>query len=382
MDHNTERMERHLQRIVPPEYESGPHRQQLRRWILTEMGRRQTMSMQARTWKTAAVVAALVCTGAAATAVVGVKIRHYYFEGRGTDGSYHFRTEPEVIYQKTYQDANGIQKGYAVGSMGGTVVSVPDPDQTIDVEQTRRDLEEIDRLRQQDIRRLVGVVDTEVNGRFYHRTFRYEYTLADGRTKTIGEGGPETNGVRSPAQIEKDYQEIEQLRQQNRRELVRVSDMQVRGDVHRACTYRYVLADGREMTIGEGDHDLPSPVNPLGAEVIREVLSMRRLQQGTFVGREDRDVHGRPFTFETYIFTLPDGTVVTHALGEPKGFKKDLTPRDWEELRGLQEAWKGEDLGTQEKTVLDRVFSFKKQRFVLSDGTEVIRSVGVPNDNP
>ncbi|OHB61794.1 MAG: hypothetical protein A2Y76_08030 [Planctomycetes bacterium RBG_13_60_9] len=381
MDNHIERIERYLQSIVPPEHESDSHRQQLRRQVLTETGRRQTMSVTGRAWKVAAVIAALVCTGAAAT-VVGVKIRHYYFEGRGTDGSYHFTTEPQMVYQKTYQDANGVQRGYAVGGTSTTTISSSDPNQTIDVEQTRRDLEEIDRLRQQDIRKLIGVVDTEVNGRFYHRTFCYEYTLADGRTKTIGEGGPKTDGVRSPAQIEKDYQEIDQLRQQNRRELVHVDDMQFRGELQRTCMYSYLLADGREQTVGESDPQAPWPTNPLGKEQIGEVWRLRRFKQGTFVGREDRDVHGQPFTFETYIFTLADGTVVTHSTGEPKGLKRDLTTKDWEELRGLREANKGEDLATEEKTVLDRVFSFKRQRFVLSDGTEVIWSSGVPKDNP
>jgi hypothetical protein len=381
MDRNTERIELYLSGIEAPETASDPHRRQLRRQVLGDIERRQTMSVKARTWKVLAIVAALIGTGTAATAVVGVKIHQYHFEGRGADGRYHFRTEPEIVCRKTYQDANGVQEGFAVGGGGGVVISASDPNQTIDVEQAQRDLEEIDRLRQQDIRRLVGVVDTELNGRFYHRTFRYEYTLSDGRTKTIGEGGPETDSVRSPAQIKKDHDEIDQLRQQNRRELVRVNHYLVGDEIHRFCSFRYVLADGREMTVGEGDLELPSPRDPLGTEVIREVSSLRRLKQGTFAGYEDRDVQGRLFTFETYVFTLADGTVVTHAVGEPKGIKTSLTARDLEQLRALMEADKGEDLGTEEKVVLDRAFSFRKQRFILDDGTEIIRSTGTPMDS-
>jgi hypothetical protein len=329
-------------------------------------------------------IAALIGTGVvtAAAAVVGVKIRHYYFEGRGADGSYHFSKEPEVIYPRPNQTADGAQGAVLIIRAGGTAVPVSNPQQTIDIEQTRKDLEEIDRLRRQDLRRLVGVTDIEVNGHPCHRSFRYEYTLADGRTTTIGENRPEASQAPDPAQIEKDHAEIDQLRQQNRRELVAVSDMLIQGKLYRMCRYCYLLADGREITLGEPDPELPWPPPLPGVDVIREVWKLRELKQGALLGREDRDVHGRPFAFETYLFTLPDGTVVTHALGEPKGARRNLNPGDFEELRRLREAGKVQKLGVQEKTVLGRVFSFRKERILLSDGTEVIFSMGIPKDNP
>ena len=51
-----------------------------------------------------------------------------------------------------------------------------------------------------------------------------------------------------------------------------------------------------------------------------------------------------------------------------------------EELRRLKKAGPGEDLGTYEETVEGRVFLFKREKYLLSDGTEVIYSVGTPKD--
>jgi len=379
MNRDTERIERYLKGVGVPESASDRHRQQLRRQILGEIERTQTMSVQGKAWRVAA-VAALVCTGAIA-ATVGVQVHRYYAEGPAADGSYVFQTEPEMVFQKTAYEGQGVRSGTVTGVARGTIIQPSAPGQAVDVEQTKRELEEIDRLRQQDLRKLVRVIDTEVNGRFHHRTFCYEYRLSDGRTQTIGENAPEMDGAGSSAQIEKDHEEIARLRQQNRRDLIRVYDTQIGGETFRTYSYRYTLADGRVRTVGEGDPDRPASANPPSRKQMTEILQQRRLNQGTIVGREDRDVHGQPFTFETRVMTLSDGTIATHAVGEPKGFKQDLTEQDWEELHALMGAQKGEDLGTEDRVVLGRAFSFAKQRFLLRDGTQVVWSVGEPMGN-
>ena len=48
---------------------------------------------------------------------------------------------------------------------------------------------------------------------------------------------------------------------------------------------------------------------------------------------------------------------------------------------GLTNAGEGEELGTYEETVKGHAFSFVRQRYVLSDGTEVIWSVGNPTQD-
>jgi len=327
------------------------------------------MSNISRAWKIGAVLAVVAVAGAIAAAV-GLKVYRYRFEGRGTDGTYHFSEEPETVYESS-QSGVKVSRGHSVA------IGSNDPDFTIDVEQTRKDLEEIAILRQEGAGELVGVVDTEVNGHF-HRTFRYKYTLSDGRTHIMGEGDADRQAQRTPEEIERDHEEIAQLRQQGDRELVGVVDTQVEGDLHRLCSYKYVLADGRTMTVGEGDPELPPPANALGTEKISEIWRLRRLKQGDFLGYSDRDVKGRTFTFETYVFTLSDGTVVTHAVGEPKALKTRLNEADWQEFRDLREAGEGEDLGTEEKVVKGRLFVFKRTRYILSDGTELVWSVGRP----
>jgi hypothetical protein len=91
-----------------------------------------------------------------------------------------------------------------------------------------------------------------------------------------------------------------------------------------------------------------------------------------------RPVLGKTITFETYVFTLSDGMTATHSVGEIKGKRINLTAADREELRKLREANRGEDLGIEVREVRGRTFSFRRERFILSDGTEVIWSKGEP----
>ena len=434
MSKNIENIDRYLRNVNLPENVPHQHRDKLRRQVLGKIEKRQTMSGRSRAWKVAAVVIVMIGAGAIATAV-GLKVRQYYFVGRGADGRYIFRMEPEIVnvgdgrvvtrsrvhsvgsgppdpnhtidVGQKIRDLNDIDLLRHQDARVGMIVIdteanvklrgtfrlkhilanssylladrsyLPDPNHTIDVEQKIRDLEEIDLLRQQDARELVGVVETEVNGHL-HRTFRFKYVLADGRETTIGESDPDKEDRRSPEQIEKDFEEIAHLREQGERELVRVIDTQVEGDLHRVCVYKYVLADGRELTVGgEADPEF------LNFEQILEVGRLRLLKQGDFLGYDDRDVQGKTFNFETYIFTLSDGTVVTHAIGGPKGHEKTwLTEADWEELSILLvqsvQSEEGEDLGIEEKEIRGRIFVFERKLYILSDGTEVIWSDGKP----
>jgi len=382
MDQNTERIERYLQGMHGPQPGSERHRQRLRRQILAAIGGKRTTSIRIRTRNLAAGIAAIVCTGALAAAV-GVTVHRYYFEGQDTEGRYYFfAQEPEAGSESFPEDASEARTAYATGQMGGSVVTIPVAGQTDSVDQMQKDIDEIERLRQQNLRRLVSVLDTEVNGRFRYRSLSYEYTLSDRRTKTFRENGSAPQDTPDQARIAKDNAQIAQLRQQGRRELVGVDDMFVGGTVQRVCLYRYVLADGREKIVRESDPDLRPNVKSISPALIRQVSQMRRLKQGTSLGTQDRLVQGKLVTFETDRYALPDGTVVTQAVGTPKGLKTDLTDKDWEELRSLQQANKGIDLGTEEKTVLDRVVTFARQRFVLHDGTEVVQSVGTPKDKP
>lgn len=332
------------------------------------------MSAQRKAWKIGAMIAALVCTGAVA-ATVGVTVHRWYFAGQTADGDYSFARDPKVIY---HDDGNfeARRPAYVVVG-GGGFTTMPSEGRT--VEQAQSDLEEIDRLRQQNLRKLLSVSELEVNGRFHSQSATYEYTLSDGRTITRKDAGPDTKRVQEPfgsAQFGQDREEIDRLRQQGQGELIHVTDTLIRDGLQRTCMVHYVLADGREQTIGEADPDLPRNPNGASPQERAEIARLRMQQKGTFLGYEDRMVHGTLFTFENERFTLADGTVVTQAWGYPKGHKTNLSPRDMEQLRELA----GEDAGTEEKTIQGRLFSFQKLRYVLDDGTVVVRSVGKPKE--
>jgi len=228
MSKNIDNIDRYLEGVVLPEHTSHQHRQQLRREVLKEIKRRQTMFVRKRAWKVAAVLVIVIATGA--ISVVGVNIgRYYYYMGRDDDGAPIFRNEDF------------------------TVTATLDDDEVTDVEQARRYLEEMKILSEQGKKELLKVEETMTDGTLEMRVHVYRYELSDGRTIDQREGGPEG---------------------------------------------AYALSG--------------------------------------------------------------------------KGL--------WEEWCQLRKAGHGEDLGTYEETVEGRVFSFKREKYFLSDGTEIIWSVGTPKD--
>ncbi len=331
--------------------------------------------------KIAAVLAVVIGAGAIVMAV-GLRIYRHHFEGQGRDGEYVFTTESEVIYEAP-ADSNGKTSHSVVSNNTTTSMAYHPPNGVTNateaekVEQMQQDLEEIDWLRQRDERELTGVTDSWVNGRF-HRTCHFHYTLADGRVISMGEGDPDLQKRPTPEQSKRDHAEIDRLRAQSQRELVRIVESDVEGHIFRTCMYEYTLSDGRTKTVGESDSDPNVRIPVLSPEQDKEVWRLRSLKQGEYIGDLNREINGHIFSCETYLFTLADGTVVTHAVGDRKGRKIYLTDADWEELHSLREADAGQYLDTHEEEIRGRVFVFVQKRYILSDGTEVIESVGKP----
>ncbi|MHC4431868.1 MAG: hypothetical protein ACYTBS_08520 [Planctomycetota bacterium] len=383
MSKNIGNIDKYLKGVELPEHVSYQHQQRLRREVLEKIERRQTMSVTGRSWKAAAVIAVVIGAGAIAMAV-GIKIYRHHFEGQGRDGEYIFTTESEVIYEEP-ADTNDKSSHTVVSSSTMTSMAYHPPNGVTDateaekVEQMQQDLEEIDGLRQRDERELTGVTDSWVNGRF-HRTCHFRYTLADGRVVNMGEGDPDLKKRPTPEQSRRDHTEIDLLRAQGKRELVRIVESDVEGQIFRTCMYEYTLSDGRTKTVGESDPDPNVRTPVLGPEQDKEVWRLRSLKQGEYVGDLDREINGHIFSCETYLFTLADGTVVTHVVGERKGRKIYLTDADREELRALMMPETGELLDTTEREVRGQIFRFVRRRYILSDGTEVIKSVGKPMD--
>ncbi len=154
--------------------------------------------------------------------------------------------------------------------------------------------------------------------------------------------------------------------------------MEIGGQSKRSLVCRYLLSDGRGVTIFEPDPQLPGPV-PLTFKQEVELTRLAVLEKkGEFLGSTQVQILGRTFNLQKYSFTLSDGTVVTRSEGPPEGPKSDLTAADWAELRQLTEANKGETLGTYDEKVMGKPFKFTRVKYVLSDGTEVIQSTGKP----
>lgn len=327
--------------------------------------------MNGKIVKVALAVAIVVAGGIGAA--VGVKLYRYHFVGQDAEGAYHFATDAETIYERSDEgDGNGVTVVAGQAAVMGS-------DGT-DIDQMQSDLEEIAQLREQDIRELVRVTDMQVNGHYW-RGCSFRYTLADGRTRTIGEPAPDQARLGGSGDIEADLAEIEELRKLGLRQIITAVDTTVEGQTHRTLIYRYVLAGGRELTMGETDTEHPLPTVMLTPEQNAELGQLLRLKQAEYLGRQEKQVHGKTFAFETYQATLSDGTVATRAEGEPLAGKTRLTQADWRELKDLAQADAGEDLGTYEEEIRGQTFVFERRRYLLSDGKEVIRADGKPRTN-
>jgi hypothetical protein len=370
-----ESLEKYLDAINPPACESVEHRLRLRRQVLEQLAANQSFYSQKRKWKVAALLAGLLCAGALA-AQVAIQVHRYLFQGRTHDGAYQFATQPQIVFRGTGAETNG---GESVQAVQATSVSVGAEELGPGgVEQMQQDLEEIDLLRDQDARELVGVTDTEVNGHSLGRVLRFKYVLSDGRVRLMNEGVSDSGGFASPAQRQKDQEEIAELRQQGRREITGVIETEVNGQVGRTLICQYALSDGREVTMGEGDPSLENAGPGLSSAQLEEMGRLERLKAGTFVGSVEKQLFGRSFTFQRYSYQLADGTRAIRSEGQPTGEKRRLSEADWNELANLTQAGAGELLGNYEQEVRGKVFSFAKRRYLLKDGTEVIRSRGMP----
>ena len=350
MKSDNEQIEEFLKGIVLPEYKSDGHARQLRAQLLSGLQARRAGSGAAFWWKTAALLLGLLGAAALATETI-IQVRHYYLEGRTKDGFYYFSTTPKNV---------GTNKVDSIG------VFVRGDLDAAGIEQKRKDLEELDALRQRNARELVGVTDNEVKGNPPVRTFLFKYVLADGRTLVNAEG-----------ELEGDLQQILSLRQRGQREILQVIEEEFGGQRVRRFTCRYVLSDGRAVSLPETDPEQPGPL-PLTTEQQIELAQLVWLdhEKGKFLGSAPVQMLGRTVTLQKYSFTLSDGTVVTESEGQLDASKRDLSAAQWQELHQLAAAHKGETLETYDEDVNDKPFKFTRVKYVLSDGTEVIQSTG------
>jgi hypothetical protein len=377
MSKNIENIDRYLKGVVLPEHESNQHRQQLRQEVLKEIERRQTMSVKNRSWKYAATIA-IVCTTVAAAVVVGVTIHKWRFVEK----------DPE--------------RGYILQSENGTTITVTNvpeswadsPDRAIEVK------EELELLKQQDNRELLNVVEEEVDGKLISRFLRFKYVLADGHEIKSGDFDPDFNGSLTKEQQE----EVISLLRTNEFVTIGTEKKEVRGQMFTFKRNRFVLSDGTEViwSVGRPGEDSQNvettfDIDPKEADQIlsdkREIAALRQQDNRKLIAVDELTADGeldrRVFVYQ---YQLSDGRTKDLREGDElntvrnKKLRGDelnfaLNKNQRQEWVQLKDAGSGENLGTYEQEVMGSLFVFKRQKFTLSDGTELVWSYGTLKDD-
>lgn len=167
-------------------------------------------------------------------------------------------------------------------------------------------------------------VGRETDGKFNTYKFKSELETIeheDGSTEVrgsmVGITSNDPNFTIDVDQKIKDLEEIDLLRQQDNRELIRVTETEVNGKLQpRTFGFKYVLSDGREETIGESDPDTQDLERSLTEEQQDELLNLRLEQAGQETGIEEKEVRGCVFVFKRQRFVLSDGTEVIVSTGK------------------------------------------------------------------
>ena len=111
--------------------------------------------------------------------------------------------------------------------------------------------------------------------------------------------------------------ELDLLKQQDNRELVSVLETEVNGKLsRRTFFFKYVLADGREIKSSDTDPDFNESLAKVKRE---ELISLLRADEYERLDDiREKEVRGRVFVFSRQRFVLSDGTEVIHSHGTPK----------------------------------------------------------------
>ena len=120
----------------------------------------------------------------------------------------------------------------------------------------------------------------------------------------------------SPEQALKVNEELALLKQQGDRELVSVVETDVNGKLSRRyLIFKYVLADGSEIKTGDFDPDFKETMTKVKRE---ELISLLRADEYERLDDIREEVRGRMFVFTRQRFILSDGTEVIKSVGRPK----------------------------------------------------------------
>jgi hypothetical protein len=129
---------------------------------------------------------------------------------------------------------------------------------------------------------------------------------------------PEGDDETSAEQMQADLEEIDQLREQGARQLLRVIDEEVGERFSRVCVFEYELSDGRTMAMAENDRSHHRPGPRLTDSQREELKSAVKAGAGEIVSTYEEDIDGQVFAFERRRHVLSDGTEVMRSEGLPK----------------------------------------------------------------
>lgn len=316
---------------------------------------------------------ALIGVGVVTAAAVGVK--------------YHFvRKDPERGYLVRSQD------GQSMMNIGESHAASP--------QQAVETAEEIARLKQQGLRELVGVGETEVNGQLDSRMLTYEYRLSDGQTVRVGERDPDDNAPGTL--VGERWEEASRLFRQTVAgcQFVATDEGKFRlladgseiptfervilGRTFFFDKYTFTLSDGTQVarSLGRLSNDGPAINRGPIPNDLREIASLRQQDKRQLIAVDELTVNGvmerRVFV---YRYQFSDGrTKDVREAAEGVMPTPILSVTQRQEWARAKEAGSGQDLDAYDEEVLDLTFAFKRRRFILTDGTELIWSYGKLKD--
>ena len=112
-------------------------------------------------------------------------------------------------------------------------------------------------------------------------------------------------------------EELDLLKQQDNKELVSVVEKEVNGKlISRYLQYKYILADGREIKSGDFDPDLNGSLTEAQEEEVMDLLREMKFQE---LDIREKAIMGCIFVFKSNKFVLSDGTEVIWSAGRPEG---------------------------------------------------------------
>ena len=128
----------------------------------------------------------------------------------------------------------------------------------------------------------------------------------------------------SPEHAVRIQEELDLQKRQGNRKLVEIREIEANGRLDfRVLIYEYNLSDGQTVKTPDFDPDDPSQWTVIGdrQEELSQLLRERRRQEEKgqeLATTEERQVYGRVFAFKKRRFALSDGTEVIHSIGRLK----------------------------------------------------------------